>query len=140
MEPEPQPTNYVGVQAAALRVAVQAAVTTGDMRPVDQLVDHMVAEGPTGITKNWVLAVALFKLSMEAKHQGRPDQAAQYDQMAITECGTEAVHLVVATVLLDAGRRRGWLHAEEHDRVAEIAADEFPELLNQLAQVQRRDP
>jgi hypothetical protein len=140
MKPDPQPTSYVDVQAAALRAAVESAVATGDTFPVHQLVDHMVAEGPTGITKSWVLAVALFKLSMEAQHQGRPDQAAQYDQMALSECGPEAVHLVVATVLLDAGRRRGWLLAEEYDRVAEITAAEFPELRGQLAQIQRRDP
>lgn len=136
---QPDPNSYVAVQAAALREAARTAVATGDMRPVHRLVDHMTAEGPTGVTRDWLLAVALFKLSLEAQRQGRPELAAQYDEMALAECGTEAVHLVVLTALLDAGRQRGWLYADEYDRAGEIAEARFPELLDTLRQVPRRE-
>lgn len=131
--------SYVDVQAAALNQAVRDAVTSGDLTEVHRLLDHMTAEGPTGITKEWLLAVALFRLALEANGQGKPELAGQYHQMALAECDPEAMHLVIVTSFLDVGRRRGWLYADEYDRVAELARAEFPELLTKLRQVERRE-
>lgn len=125
--------GYADVQAAALGEAVRDAVATGDLTEVHRLVDHMTAEGPAGITRDWLLAVALYRLAREAERQGKPELAAQFEETMRAECSVETL----GVLLLDVGRRRGWLYAEEYDHAAELAK-RFPDLREPLRRLERR--
>ncbi|UKD50768.1 hypothetical protein L3Q65_00140 (plasmid) [Amycolatopsis sp. FU40] len=135
--PEP---SYASAASTALDQAVLAGVASGDLTEVDRVIGHMVAEGPAGISRDWLLAVALLKLRMEAEHQGMPAMAAAFQRTAAAECSAEAIRMAGLTTLLVLGDRRGgWLTADEHDQAAALATAEFPELLPKVRRLERRE-
>ncbi|MGZ3140451.1 hypothetical protein ACVDFE_00240 [Lentzea chajnantorensis] len=134
-------TAYLRNQGHALHDLVRQAVTDGgDLTEILRVLDHVVAEGPDGMTRGFLLAPVLFSLGLEAQQQGDLDLADMYDALSVEWCEPEAINVAIVSGFVVLGRKQGWLPADVHDRAAAAAATlpEHHALAGMLAMIERR--
>lgn len=135
-------TAYMRTQGQALQDVVRRTVAEGgDLTEVNRFLDHVVAEGPDDMPRDFLLAPVLFSLGLEAEQQQRPDLAKKYGALTTEWCGPEAINIAIVSGFVSLGRSQGWLPSDEYDRAAAAAAtlSEPNALAAMLATIERRE-
>ncbi len=116
------------------REALDVARVSGDYDEVMRVSNLLAAEGM--FDADTVLAIGLFKLSIDARTAGDQGEAALLIELIKEVCSPEAARTAMIGGYLSAGLRQGWLPEHAHDLLTEAVAGTKSAFL--VARIERR--
>jgi hypothetical protein len=130
------------ITRSQMRAAIAKAEQSRDMGPVWELLTPQLAQTPHP-QHEYVLAMVLFKLTMEAAAAGHHADERLFLRTMRENCNLDAVdHAVISNLLRKAAQQGGWLTAPAYDdllqRVERLPHDHIMRILS--ATVRRGQP